>query len=135
MIDKSLIKDCKCGSWIVNFDPVKASESGKTRLKFTEGDRVYVRKSNDSQMSFKSSYHPKWIWPSMGHMGTIIGRRAVYGAYVKYAVRVDDLKTVFPIHSNFLRKVTEEEGQMIALMNEFPEMRGTWNFGDSPIPT
>lgn len=123
MIDKSLYEGYECGPWIEKFVPAK---SGKKALKFEEGTEVVIMKKAISGMSFKSSYHPKWLWVAEGHEGIVIGRYSLPGAYVKYAIKVPSLKKVFPVHSNFLRKFTEEEKQMKALVAEFPEIEGTF---------
>lgn len=121
MIDKSLIEDYECGDWINKYEP---AISQKKKLKFEQGDFVVPINATGSDKGFKSSYHPKWTWDALDQLGTIVGRLVVPGAYVKYAVKIPNLKKIFPIHSNFLRKATEQEIKMKNLLKKLPELEG-----------
>jgi ribosomal protein L21E len=121
MINKELLKDCEYGNWINDYEP---AISVKKKLKYEEGDHVVIIDATGSDKGFKSSYHPKWAWEAYGQIGTIVGRKAIGGSCIKYAVKVLSLKKAFPIHSNFLRKATEEEINLKQLTDKLPELNG-----------
>jgi len=122
MIDKALIEDFECGEWIERYEP---AISQKKKLKFEEGNWVAPVNATGSEKGFKSStYHATWIWEAFEQPGQIIGRFIQPGSYVKYAVKIPSLHKVYPIHSNFLRKLTEEEIKLIKLVKKLPELEG-----------
>ena len=121
MINKELLKDCEYGNWIDDYEP---AISVIKKLKYEEGDYVVIIDATGSNKGFRSSYHPRWAWEAYDHIGAIVGRKAVAGSYIKYAVKVLSLKKVFPIHSNFLRKATGEEIKLKQLTDKLPELNG-----------
>jgi len=127
MIDKSLIKDMECGDWIDRYEP---AISQKKKLKFEQGDYVVPIDATGSDKGFKSSYHPQWVWPALNQIGVVVGRYVSPGAYIKYAIKIPSLKKVFPVHSNFLRKATEQEIKKEIskreLLDRIPELEGVF---------
>ena len=126
MIDKSLIKDMECGDWIDRYEP---AISQKKKLKFEQGEYVVPIDATGSDKGFESaSYHPKWAWAALNQTGIVVGRYVVPSSYVKYAIKIPGLKKVFPVHSNFLRKATEQEIRKEistrALLDRLPELEG-----------
>ena len=125
MIDKSLIKNMECGDWIDRYEP---AVSQKKKLKFEQGEYVVPIDATGSEKGFTSSYHPKWAWPALNQIGIVVGRLVVPGSYIKYAIKIPSLKKVVPVHSNFLRKATEQEIRKEIstreLLDRVPELEG-----------